>query len=360
MRSVMDGSFGRLAEYRAPSIIYECVCDVGRHSVRASGDTVAGGFGGERYSWAMVLNDLYELIETLQARVSEHSSALQQSEALTRYTLVDPLLRGLGWDTGDPSQVMPEYRSPAGSADYALLGRSGSPQVIVEAKKLGTQLDVKVRQQVTSYCQEEGVPFAVITDGRRWEIYDIFQPAAMKDSQVSSFDLSDRPAVTCLQALALWRSSASEGNVKVGAAPLTSAPVAEATASTPISAEPALGANGWTRLPGFSPEAGVKPSALRFPDNTVVQTGNWADFIQEIVRWLKASGELTDRELPIRLDGQKEYVINTTAGHENSFYRPVDHWFVRTNYTGGQHARNAKRIIERAGLNPNDFAVKLQ
>ncbi len=331
------------------------------YSVKASRDTVSGGLGGERYSCAMVLEELHELIETLQARIDQHASALQQSEALTRYALIDPLLRVLGWDTGDPTQVLPEYRSVAGSADYALLGQSGSPQVIVEAKKLGTHLDVRVRQQVTSYCQEEGVPFAVVTDGRRWEMYDIFQPAAMKDSQVSSFDLGDPPAVSCLQALALWRSSASDGNVKVGATPLSGAAVEStaATASPPIPAEPTIEDSGWTTLSEFTPEVGVKPSAVRAPDDTVVQTRNWADFIQEIVRWLKASGKLSDRELPIRLDGQKEYLISTTAGHENSFYRPVDHWFVRTNYTGGQHARNAKGIVRIAGLDPADFAVKL-
>ena len=75
----------------------------------------------------MVLEELHELIETLQGRIAEHGSALQQSEALTRYGLIDPLLRGLGWDTGDPSQVLVEYRSDAGQADYALFGGSPKP-----------------------------------------------------------------------------------------------------------------------------------------------------------------------------------------------------------------------------------------
>ncbi len=315
----------------------------------------------------MVLDELHELIETLQGRIEAHAPALQQSEALTRYALIDPLLRGLGWDTGDPSQVIPEYRSAAGSADYALFGQSNKPQVIIEAKRLGAQLDFKVRQQVTGYCQEEGIPYAAITDGRRWEIYDVFKPVAMKDSQVSSFDLGDPPAATCLQALALWRSSASAGNVKVGAAPLTSAPVAdaEATASTPILAEPAVEANGWTRLSEFSPEAGSRPSELRSPDGQVTSLTNWGDFIAEVVAWLQVSGNLSDHNLPIQFGDQTQYVVSTTLPSRTGFdgsgvYRQVGEWHVRTNYTGGQHARNAKRIIERAGLNPADFAVRLQ
>ena len=46
---------------------------------------------------------------------------LRQSEALTRATLIDPLLRELGWDTEDPALVAPEYRLGRGYADYALL-----------------------------------------------------------------------------------------------------------------------------------------------------------------------------------------------------------------------------------------------
>ena len=315
----------------------------------------------------MVLEDLHELVETLQRRIAEHGPALQQSEALTRYSLIDPLLRGLGWDTGDPSQVLPEYRSAAGSADYALLGLSGSPQVIVEAKKLGTHLDVKVRQQVTSYCQEEGVPFAVITDGRRWEIYDIFQRAAMKDSQVSSFDLGDQPAAICLQALALWRSSASAGNVKVGTAPLSSSPGSstEVPVSPPIPVASPLEETGWTRLSEFSPEAGSRPSDLRCPDGRIISLTNWGDFMSELVAWLQVSGSLSDHDLPIQFGDQTQYVVSATPPTRMGFdgsgvYRKVGEWHVRTNYTGGQHAKNAVRTIELAGRDPGDFAVRLQ
>ena len=39
----------------------------------------------------MVLDELQELIETLQTRIGVHASALQQNEALTRYALIDPM-----------------------------------------------------------------------------------------------------------------------------------------------------------------------------------------------------------------------------------------------------------------------------
>ena len=58
----------------------------------------------------MLLDDLYQSIENLRERMENHQDKLKQSEALTRSALVDPLLRALGWDTENPSQVIPEYK----------------------------------------------------------------------------------------------------------------------------------------------------------------------------------------------------------------------------------------------------------
>ncbi len=57
----------------------------------------------------MPLESLLELVQTLSNRIDLHGPALRQSEALTRYALIDPLLRELGWDTEDPDMVIPEY-----------------------------------------------------------------------------------------------------------------------------------------------------------------------------------------------------------------------------------------------------------
>ena len=69
----------------------------------------------------MPLESLLELVETLGDRIDRHGPALKQSEALTRYALIDPLLRELGWDTSDPWMVMPEYRVRIFRADYRYL-----------------------------------------------------------------------------------------------------------------------------------------------------------------------------------------------------------------------------------------------
>ena len=123
------------------------------------------------YPRVMLLEELLSVVETLRGRIAAHGPALRQSEALTRYALIDPLLRGLGWDTADPSQVLVEYRSESGSADYALLGADGKPQVIVEAKKLGTPLQTAV-QQAINYCIIDGFRYFAVTDGQHWQLYN--------------------------------------------------------------------------------------------------------------------------------------------------------------------------------------------
>ncbi len=171
----------------------------------------------------MPLESLLRLVETLRARIEAHGADLRGSEALTRYALIDPLLRELGWDTADPSLVMPEYTSGAGRVDYALLA-DGSPAVMVEAKKLGTSLKGAVNQ-VISYCMIEGTDYFALTDGERWEVYETHKQGRLDEKRVVEFDLMNQsPAETCLKALALWRQAVEANVVSGGQEPLVSQP----------------------------------------------------------------------------------------------------------------------------------------
>ena len=55
----------------------------------------------------MPLDDLVQVIETLQQRIKKYGHAF--NEAQTRAALIDPLLNSLGWDVSDPGLVTPEY-----------------------------------------------------------------------------------------------------------------------------------------------------------------------------------------------------------------------------------------------------------
>ena len=114
----------------------------------------------------MLLESLLECVNEIRRRIDEYGPALRKSETQTRYALIDPLLRELGWDTQDPALVVPEYNSGNGRADYALLN-GGRPAMMVEAKSLDTPLQGVVAQGV-QYCVMEGTGHFSVTDGRRW------------------------------------------------------------------------------------------------------------------------------------------------------------------------------------------------
>ena len=110
------------------------------------------------------------------------------SEWHTRYALIDPIIRALGWDTGSPDECCVEWPRPwgGGKVDYALFGNSDmydiaaggiAPTVIIESKRAKTELTVEIiDSQLSKYanCKPRmyrGV--AVLTNGRQWLLYDM-------------------------------------------------------------------------------------------------------------------------------------------------------------------------------------------
>ena len=124
----------------------------------------------------MPLESLHLLIETLKRRIQDHGDALRGSEMLTRYALIDPLLRELGWDTADPSQVMTRFY-----LDYELLGSNGKPVMSVEAKSLGTSLRYKALTQEVQDCIRQRIAYLAITDGNCWDIYSTNKPVPIAE-----------------------------------------------------------------------------------------------------------------------------------------------------------------------------------
>ena len=87
----------------------------------------------------MLLDSLLKLVETLRERIDEHGDALRQSEAMTRYALIDPMLRELGWNTDDPAQVVPEYRvgQQSNRRTMSFRAKGMPPPLIVGVQEVG-------------------------------------------------------------------------------------------------------------------------------------------------------------------------------------------------------------------------------
>ncbi len=348
----------------------------------------------------MPLENLLDTVETLRRRITEHGAALRQSEALTRYALIDPLLRVLGWNTEDPSMVIPEYRSSAGSADYALLGNdSSAPALIIEAKKLGEPLDDKVTLQGLNYCNFIGTPHFALTDGKTWKIYLTFKQAPLEERLISTFTVGEMsPAKVCLQALALWRPSVQGSSIIAAQEPIiglgavqnyvttdatdnssmanavsepteTYAPtpvqervIPPSIEQKPINQSLSPDITEWIPLSELKPPKYSKPAELLFPDNSSIQITSWAAMMSETVRWLLNKNLLVESHCPIK-QGRTRYIIASKPFHSDGaeFKRPrqVGPVYIEIYYSGQIQVRNTKTIIEHTGQLPAHFKVRL-
>ncbi len=244
----------------------------------------------------MPLDELLETVETLRRRIQEHGTALGGNETQTRYALIDPLLRALGWRTDDLSQVIPEYSASGGRADYALFGSDGKPAVMVEAKRLNRPLQDGLSQSI-AYCVEQGTPYFCVTDGRRWAIYETFRQVAVNDKLITEFDLLGQPpAEVCLKALALWRPSVATGTVRVAHVPVVGAESKVALPKPPDSPHSTAEA-GWVPLAGQRPPQGApKPIEVLCPSGERIQVKNWHGLRRSLIHWLVESGHLASAD----------------------------------------------------------------
>ena len=159
-----------------------------------------------------MLDELVSVIETLKSRINEHRSVLQGNEAQTRLSLIDPLLRALGWDTADPALVRPEYVVNGRRADYALMNAQGDVVVFLEAKNLGEHLAANHRSQVVAYASELGIRFPALTNGNEWEVYDNSQLVPIEQRRVLNVSIANADSAKCaLQFLLLWRPNLASG-----------------------------------------------------------------------------------------------------------------------------------------------------
>ena len=165
----------------------------------------------------MALDDLKGVIEQLQGMINVHHDYLSRYETRTRQVLIDPLLQALGWDVWDPGTVQLEYKlreERSERADYGLMWNN-KPIAVVEAKHLGKSLKDKETTQANIYANENGIPYIIVTDGDRWEMYEVFKQAALEERLLMVFQLSKQPSHECaLQALRMWKPNLASGSPK--------------------------------------------------------------------------------------------------------------------------------------------------
>ena len=123
----------------------------------------------------MAIRHVREAIKHSVSVIGGPPSRLNGHELRTRYSIIDPILRALGWDTSDPSHCEVEFRVPGSGerVDYALfVGKRWERDlaILVEAKSLDRNLESD-EEQIAKYAPKFEAEAGVLTNGRRWRIY---------------------------------------------------------------------------------------------------------------------------------------------------------------------------------------------
>ena len=133
------------------------------------------------------------------------------NEEQTKHALVLPVLdRILGWDIYDSLRLIPEYTADTPGkngekVDYALdFEGDGIPEVLIEAKPLGSRLNSKAASQLYRYFTMTESVIGILTDGYRWMIYsDLNKPNVMDDEPFLDFTIEDLASKKSLEKLFL-------------------------------------------------------------------------------------------------------------------------------------------------------------
>jgi hypothetical protein len=135
-----------------------------------------------------------ELLNTLKAYHKQYLQKLNPDldESATRLMVNSFLTDVLGYTPIE--DVKTEYMIRGAYADYVIKLREVR-HFLVEVKSLGIELSEKHLRQARQYCADEGIDFALLTNGKNFEFYRIIpeqqKPIKISEKLLFNLDLSD-------------------------------------------------------------------------------------------------------------------------------------------------------------------------
>ena len=136
-------------------------------------------------------------------------------ETQTRYSMVDPVLRAVGWDTAWPAECRVEWRAPSGGkADYALFLEDSLkavvehrvyPVAVIEVKRVETHPDVGLVGLEGYIGGTWGMMNGVgaVTNGVMWTFYHV-RESVLQMEDVETVRLWENSADECADLLYWW------------------------------------------------------------------------------------------------------------------------------------------------------------
>jgi hypothetical protein len=121
------------------------------------------------------------------------------NEASVSQGIVLRLLNALGWSTYETEHVWPEYSLSGRRVDYALCSPPGKPIAFIEVKQIGQSGGAE--RQLFEYAFHDGVPMAILTDGREWNFFLPGEQGDYGERRVYKLDIVERDIGECCERL---------------------------------------------------------------------------------------------------------------------------------------------------------------
>ena len=309
------------------------------------------------------LPKLAEAIAEVVERITQHGAYLRLHEARTRTLLIDELLAPLGWELTDPDSVHIEFQASSGRPDYALM-RNDKPVAIIEAKKLGTNLNSIGPGQILKYATDpscEGLQRVAITNGDDWRIYDReenWSDKSVKLSRTHAFE-SGHVLITKL----------SRSNFQAEDKPSepTSQPKPISPGPPPVPpSTPTSPPMPYTPLGNLEDEKGRRRKGrVTFPDGSTAEFDGWQGLYFEVAKYLVRNGDLHPGMAPFGFTKGTRYAVSPNPFHREgkSFDSPreIGDGMVLEAYTGSgaKTLHFTKLLVEKCGGDTSQYLVTL-
>lgn len=323
----------------------------------------------------MLLEPLTDTLARVHQRIKSFESEFTNNESQTRLSLVDPVLKVLGWDPQDPSLVKVEYpvrqrNRRHTKVDYALLDSNDEPIAFVEAKRLGTDLG-RAHHQLFEYGAGESVPYAIATNGANWAVYKQEQTGTdFSSKQLLAVSITNQPStLAAIKLLSLWRelltSQSSIDLIAPALDTLKAHPLESEAANAetaPVSGEERTEQEcgtregflqaGWHSLEDVEARQ-LTPKHVRFADGSIDNVETWKECYCAIVLKLDSEGHFQPNNISENLQQLMNPIQTLNHG------LPLSNGFeVTTHLSPRDCIKRAKRFLMACGYDPANVYVK--
>ena len=281
------------------------------------------------------------LVKVLKAKSKRYGEVLATKELMTRYVLIDPMLKELGWDLTDPDTVtMEEPTSGNKRVDYKM-GRT----MVIEAKNGSTTPN---KGMVEKYLNDFDVQYGIVTNGIQWNVY-----VKERASPEFAFSLNDDPKTIISNVINLHRIIASEG--------IDEAEQDVSPTETGINLTQEVAPRGDIPLAEIPYPSKRHPARLYFPDASSIVLNKWIDILAGVAEWLVDKEHLSAIQCPIQYT-PKSTIINTQKKHKNGIPfksgKRVCQLYINSNLSQVSVRQYTIKLLNTLGLDSSKFYVR--